>query len=395
MASGADRTQRDVGGAVGGAVVLFLAFALVAVILLSSTVISAVAINNKVKKTITPAVQGINTNLNSVPLLDKTNSMAGQILTAAKPLSNEAGQIVSATSTINDSVSKIHDSATAINGNVKSIDGQVSSINGNLSKIDPAVSSINSTVNQINTNVGQINTSVGSVGSAVNAISASVGPINSSVNSINGNFANILPVTVGIRGVSGAKAATSQGGGSGIAGINNRADGVINAAGAIKGDTTTIRSAVGAIQGGAGTINTAVGSINNNAARIDNAPLLAITDVTKLPAVVVQLLCSILPLPGVCPGAAPVAPHLAAPAPRVAAAPHVAAAPPIPALPSLTNAAPVLNGIAPLLNGLGGLLPGFLPNTNGMAQAPSFAGSTAPQTPNMLTNLLQGLGFGL
>ncbi len=375
MVSGAGRTQRDVGGAVGGAMVLFIAFALVAVILLSSTVLTAIAINNKVKKTITPAVQGINSNLNSVPLLDKTNAMAGQILTAAKPLSNEAGQIVSATSTINDSVGKINASANSINTNVKAIDGRVTSINGNLNQIDPAVSSINSTVNQINTNVGQINTSVSSIGSDANAISASVGPINASVRGINGTFANLLPVTVDIRGVSGKMAATSQGGGSGIAGINNRADAVINAAGLIKADTTTILGAVGTIKGKTGVINGVVVQIDANARNIQGAALLNITANNNFAR-----------------RAANAGP---------AAAPTVAPKPAVPstintnAVPLLNGIAPVINGVAPLLNGLAPLLPGLVPNTNGMAQAPNTAGSTTPQNPNMLTNLWQGLGLGL
>lgn len=313
---GTERTSRDVGGAVGGAMTVFLVFALVAVILLSSTVINAINIKNNVAKTITPAVKNINSNLDNVPQLDRTNLLAGKILTAAQPLSGEAGQIVSATNSINDKVQTIHSSAVSINQSVRGIDGRVLLINANLGSIDGKVNSINGTVNSIH---GTVN----SIGSDVGAINASVLPINGSVHSINATFTSLLPVVVDIKGASGAP-------GVGIQGINNRLDEVIAMARPIKADTATI-------------LNLA-GSINGHAAAIENAKVLQDTGIVS-----VLGLSSILPKP------AAATPAKAAPAATVPTAPlpMPSILPALP-LPGLSNLLPAL----PSSSGLSGALPG-------------------------------------
>lgn len=353
MVSGADRTNRDVGGAVGFAVLLFIAFALGAVILLSSTVLSAINIKNNVRKTITPAVTGINSNLNSVPLLDRINAIAGRILGAAQPLKTEADQIVSTTGSINDKTTTIHNSAVSINGAVRSIDGAVGLINGNLGSIKPTVSSIRGTVNSING-------AVTSVGSNVDAISSSVGPINTSVNSINGTFSNLLPVVTDIRGVSGSAGpgvVAIADRGTGVAGIDDRASMVIGLANLIKGDTATILGVVPAI--------------NANAAAIQNANALQLSNVGLLTALTQAGLGNLLP--GLVPKAIPAArPHVVAPAAQPAAVP----AAPLPGLPPSLN-----NGIAPITNIIGALL-------NGTPLAPN----TPP--PSSSGNLLADLGLG-
>lgn len=340
-----ERTSRDVGGAVGGAMVLFIAFALVAVIMLSSTVLSAININNNVAKTITPAVKNINSNLNAVPLLDQTNTIAGQILQAATPLSAQAGQIVSATDSINAKTTSIHAAAVSINGSVRSIDGHVGSINNQLGTID-------TTVDAINGKVGTINVAVNSISSDVGAINASVQPINNTVNNIGATFASLNPVVTDIKGATDQSSSLTVNG-TGIYGINNRADKIIALVKPIQADTATIRSVVP--------------QIDANAAAINNAPILASTTaILNVPAVLgvnvggtLGSLLQVLGLSNIL-GVASVHPavtHVVHPAVSAASVPRTQQVAPstpalLPNLPSLAPNLPVLPKLPDLVSQL-------------------------------------------
>ncbi len=192
------RRQDDEGGIVAVNLVLFLGFALFAVVQLTRTTIAAQQIDERVV-VITKEVGPIDQNLNEVPKLDLTNETAGKIRVAAENLSAEAGNIVDAAKSIDGTVGDINRNAETINGTVKAIAGNV------------------------------------------NGIAGSVRTIGSNVNALNGTVSRI-------RGTSGNP-------GVGVAGINNRVDIIIGLATSIRGDLGNVNGVVGSPGGPGDSIN--------------------------------------------------------------------------------------------------------------------------------------------
>src|SRR5690242_5784173 len=92
----------DEAGLAGKILVGVIAWALGAVLLLTNTLVAAQQIDTRVDR-ITHTVGPIDHDLDSVALAIKTNDLAGQILTAAKPLSGQADQVIQATTSIDAS----------------------------------------------------------------------------------------------------------------------------------------------------------------------------------------------------------------------------------------------------------------------------------------------------
>lgn len=164
------RTRAGELGIVGINLAVVIAFALYAVIQLSRTTLAARQIRDRVR-TITGEVVPINSDLTNVPKLDETNRIAAEILTAARPLSEQVGQIVTAARSIDGTVSTILSTAADINGTARAI-------NGNLTTLTPVVNSIRDNVVAINGRVDRI-----------------IAP----VNGIRGDAANILSNVLSIR----------------------------------------------------------------------------------------------------------------------------------------------------------------------------------------------------
>lgn len=188
MLSPLRRRKEDEGGVVAINLVLFLGFALYAVVQLTRTTLAAQQIDERVV-VITKEVGPIDQNLNEVPKLDLTNETAAKIKTAAENLSADAGQIIDAAKSIDGTASDINGNAETINGTVKAISGNVTSILGSVRPIGSNINSLDFTVRQI-------------------------------------------------RGTTGSP-------GVGVAGINNRVDIIINLAGVIRGDLGNVNSQVG------------------------------------------------------------------------------------------------------------------------------------------------------
>jgi len=216
------RKLTDERGLAGKILVGVVAWALGAVLMLTSTLISAQQIDNRVA-TITSVVSPIDKDLDSVELAVETNNIAQQILTAAKPLTGQADEIVKSTATIDTT-------AKSINSTVGSIGSTVDSISKNATEINGNVLTINGTARAINTTAKEIN-------ATVKSIDRSVVSINGTVHGINTNLAEILATTQTIRGDHKAPA---SGFGDGVAGINRRADAVIALVQGIKSDTANI-----------------------------------------------------------------------------------------------------------------------------------------------------------
>ncbi len=150
------RRRDDEGGVVAINLVLFLGFALYAVVQLTRTTLAAQQIDERVV-VITKEVGPIDQNLNEVPKLDLTNATAAKIRTAADPLSGDAQQIIDAAKSIDGTVAGINENALTVNGTVKDIAGNVNSIAASVRTIGGNASSLNGTVADIRGGVAAIN----------------------------------------------------------------------------------------------------------------------------------------------------------------------------------------------------------------------------------------------
>jgi archaellum component FlaC len=229
------RLQNETGLA-GQILVGVVAWALGAVLLLTNTLVAAQQIDNRVDR-ITHTVGPIDHDLDSVELAAETNRIAGEILTAAKPLSGQAQQIVDATAGIDASAKSINGDVQQIGESVNGIDTNARSINGNVSEINKTVTDINGTAKAISGTVNQIDGNVTSIGQTVKGIDA--------------NLTAVLGVAGEIRG---DHASPNSGFGNGIAGINRRADAVIALVQNIKADTANILATVLRIEASAKSI---------------------------------------------------------------------------------------------------------------------------------------------
>ena len=175
--------RRDQGGIVAVNLVLFLGFALYAVVQLTRTTLAAQQIDERVG-VITRDVggpAGIDQNLDEVPKLDLTNETAAKIRAAAEPLSGDAQQIIDAAQSISGTVSDINTNAETINGTVKQIAGNVGSISASVRTIGANATTLNSTVTDIRSGVAGINQRVTIVIDLANAIRSDLGNVNSVV----------------------------------------------------------------------------------------------------------------------------------------------------------------------------------------------------------------------
>ena len=232
------RRLSDERGLAGKVLVGVVAWALGAVVMLTSTLVSAQQIDDRVAR-ITTEVSPIDKDLDSVALAVETNRIAGDILVAAKPLSGKLQQVID---------TKIKESAESINTHVQSINGTVGSISSTAKAINGNVLEINGTVKAINGNAKKINASVRSIEGNVNEIGGSV-------RGISGSLSGVLDTARSIRG----EREGVQGFGEGVTGINRRAIFITELAQAIKGDLANVLAQVGTIDASAKSINNKTG----------------------------------------------------------------------------------------------------------------------------------------
>jgi hypothetical protein len=167
---------------------LFLGVALwavIAVYLLTGTLISANKINSSVK-VVTVDVGAIDRETEQVALLTDTRSLAKGILGSTTPLAGQLDQVAA-------SAGKIDQSAASIRTHVGSIDGAVASIDNDAKSITGLAKSIRDRAASIDTNAAGIS-------GTVKNIAASAGDINGTAKGIDGNFSAILGVAKSIDG---------------------------------------------------------------------------------------------------------------------------------------------------------------------------------------------------
>ena len=218
----------DERGLAGGILVGVIAWALAAVVMLTSTLVTANQIDDTVAY-IRTQVSPIDKDLDSVKLAEKTNELAGRILTAAEPLSGQLGTVLD---------------------NTNSIDATAKSIDTTAGQINQVVHSINATAGEINGSAHSINDKVKAINGSVRSIQASVNEINPTAKRIEGNFAGTLAATRSIIGDHQAAAP-----GTGLSGAARRVDVLNGLIQALKGDLGNILARVGTIDKSAKSID--------------------------------------------------------------------------------------------------------------------------------------------
>lgn len=156
MMSMRDRFSSDERGVVGINLVLFLGFALYAVVQLTRTAIAAQDIDETVDS-IVVTTPDIAESLTNVPKLDETDATAARIMEAAAPLSGHLDEVIASAESIDSTVNDINASASAINGSVKSIGGSVSSILGDVRGIGASITGVDQVTRSIRQLVIDIN----------------------------------------------------------------------------------------------------------------------------------------------------------------------------------------------------------------------------------------------
>ncbi len=210
--------------------VVVIAWALAAVLMLTGTLLAAQSIEGRVTS-IVGSTSAIDDDLDAVRLAARTSRISGRILEAAAPLSSELDQVIVAARSIDRTAGSILDTAESINGRVVSINATAGSINATVRSIRSNAGSIESTAESIDTRAGAIDSTVESIERSAGSIETRVEAVETSVDSIDGRLSGTLDETRTID--------------SGVAGINIRADRVIDIVRPVRDDTQDILDQVG------------------------------------------------------------------------------------------------------------------------------------------------------
>lgn len=108
--------------------VVFFAFTLTAVVMLTRTAMAANAINRDVASAIEPAVVGINEGTKGLPVLDTTAQVTGKIAAAAAPLPGHLASVVDSTGHIDSDLASTQQSVTGIGASVDDIKASTGAI---------------------------------------------------------------------------------------------------------------------------------------------------------------------------------------------------------------------------------------------------------------------------
>lgn len=177
--------------------VIIILWALLAVLMLTNTLVNAGQIDDRVE-VINGEVAPIDNELDAVALAKTTGEISTGIDKAAGPLT---GQL------------------TETNNSVRNIDADAE-------KILATAKTINGTVKEINPTVLTINDNVNSIGSALTSVEGNVLAINDSVNGINGSFTGVIDMVFSID--------------DRVAAINRRADVIIGHSQGIAANLTRV-----------------------------------------------------------------------------------------------------------------------------------------------------------
>jgi methyl-accepting chemotaxis protein len=228
-------------GLAGVALTFVIAWALIAVLLLTGTLVTTHQIDRDVHAFINPRLEHIGQHTANIPLAATTQRITGEIRRAAVPLTGELAGTLTAAKQIEASAKTILARAQTINGTVVSIHGRVLTIGSTVTSIASNVSAIGADVASIHASADGIYASVSSVGTDVTSILASARGIGASVQQVHTNAEAIL---------STGRQIVPR-----VNGINARAVAVAGVVRTIDSGLASVLGLVGSIDGHANGIN--------------------------------------------------------------------------------------------------------------------------------------------
>lgn len=171
--------------------VVFFAFTLTAVVMLTRTAMAANAINRDVASAIEPAVVGINEGTKGLPVLDTTAQVTGKIAAAAEPLPGHLASVVDSTGRIDSNLASTQKSATGIGSSVDSIKASTGVITSDAGVLNELVDDIHRQADGIDTSLSAVARLSSSMVKGLSGANASLtdilratGPLNRAVGGI-------------------------------------------------------------------------------------------------------------------------------------------------------------------------------------------------------------------
>jgi ABC-type transporter Mla subunit MlaD len=185
--------------------VVFFAFALSSVVMLSRTLVAAVQIDEDIEQAIKPATGGIEANTALLSILGRLQPLTAQIAETAGPLGPLVSQIDTSTSDLNRSVAEVDGSVRSIAAHVDGIDAAVGSITATVNDIAPVVGSSRhqaegltdeltgaaAATMAIRSDVGRVNSSLSQILQLPEPLGTTVSGIKVTLETIDGHLVNI------------------------------------------------------------------------------------------------------------------------------------------------------------------------------------------------------------
>ncbi|MGH8901580.1 MAG: hypothetical protein ACRDYA_07825 [Egibacteraceae bacterium] len=175
---------REERGLAGAMLIVVIVWALLAVFMLTRTLVSAQQIEARVVK-INEEVTPIDTDLDSARLAETTAQVANEIETAALPLTERLDEVVTTVPNINKSATSILDTAGGINKTVLEINKTVVPLGETVGSINANAVSINREVKSIETNALSINEHVDDIFDDLSGVLNTAEKANDGVEGIN------------------------------------------------------------------------------------------------------------------------------------------------------------------------------------------------------------------
>lgn len=149
---------------------IVLAFALVAVLMLTRTLVSAVRIDDDVDAAINPQLTAIGTDTLHLPVLDETTELVRAIDVAAEPLHPSLANSAKLNGDVAATLHDIRDNTVSIGDSVAGIDGSVTRIRAALTDLDPVVAAIRAQTGDITRDLASVEGITGGLTGSVDAI---------------------------------------------------------------------------------------------------------------------------------------------------------------------------------------------------------------------------------
>lgn len=203
--------------AMGVNLVLFFVFALCALVMLTSTLVSVSQVQVSVRDAVRPATSGIAHDTNLLPKLTRTNHLAGRMSRAGRDvnasltsvgattqrLAGQLGEVRSGTDRIDSSVTGITDSSSEVRRRVAGLGAKVAvtdrttaQLAPRLAAADQAVGTLRGSLHDARVSLDALFSLIPSISGQAGAISRTLGAVDAHVTAISSNglvrLANLL-----------------------------------------------------------------------------------------------------------------------------------------------------------------------------------------------------------